>query len=169
MRVSSLLLSAALIAGSVTQGFAEMTKDEIRQGFKEHAALAQYYRWYQYYERPKGGIANAIDILAEDVIVVSGLGTAKGHAEYEARVTQLPTNWQNAHHVKSTAITHNDDGTMRLFAEITYQNKGLLEDGTELLARTKHEWTVENDVTERFARIKRVDVEVLEPFRPKGG
>jgi hypothetical protein len=307
MRLSTILLSAALLAGSVTQGLAEMTEDEIRQGFKEHAALAQYYRWYQFYERPEGGVANALDILTEDVTVTSGLGTANGHAEYEARVTQLPTSWKNAHHVKSTEITHNDDGTMRLSAEITYQNKGLLEDGsvreadltytvdlvpgedvlpllsevtiaqnsestvesfddayaenrvkslvhyylaliedpardpepmralfadgfslnfssgaitdfegfaawlagpgsqvaasthviekfsveetdentyavsmefdwfgllpdgTELLARTKHDWTVENDVTERFARIKTVDVEVLEPFRPKDG
>ncbi|WP_179380918.1 hypothetical protein [Jannaschia marina] len=284
-----------------------MTQDEIRRGFEEHAALAQYHRWYQFYERPEGGVGNSLDILTEDVTVTSGLGTANGHAEYQARVTQLPASWKNAHHVRSTEITHNDDDTMRLTAEITYQNQGLLEDGavraadltytvdlvpgegvlpllsevkidqnsestvegfddaytenrmkslvhyylaliedpsrdpepmrelfaegislnfssgaitdfegfaawlagpgsqveastheienfsveetgentyavsmefdwfgiapdgTELLARTKHDWTVENDVTERFARIKTVDVEVLEPFRPKDG
>lgn len=307
MRLSQTLLSVALLFGSVTQGIAQMTQDEIKQGFREHAAMAQYFRWYQFYERPVGGVANAIDILTKDVTVESGLGTANGHAEYEARVTQLPDTWQNAHHVKSTEITHGDDGSMTLSAKITYQNKGLLPDGavrqadltytvdlvpgetvlpllskvlieqnsettvetfedayaknrmlslvhywlaliedpardpepvreiladgfslnfssgaitdfdgfkawlagpgsqvaasthvisnfsveekavdktyrvsvdfdwagitpdgTELVAKTRHNWTVENDVTERFARIKTVDVEVLEPFRPRG-
>lgn len=306
MRLSRTMLSLGLLFGSVTQGIAQMTQDEIRLGFREHAAMAQYYRWYQFYERPAGGVANAIDILTHDVTVASGLGTANGHAEYEARVAQLPDTWQNAHSVKSTEITHGDGGAMTLSAQITYQNKGLLPDdavrqadltyrvdlvpgetvlpllstvliqqnsettvetfedayaknrmlslvhfwlaliedparnpepvreiladefslnfssgviadfdgfkawlagsgsqvaagthvisnfaveekevdktyrvstdfdwigiapdGTELVAKTRHSWTVKNDVTERFARIKTVDVEVLEPFRPR--
>ena len=44
---------------------------------------------------------------------------------------------------------------------------GVMPDGTELIAKTRHQWTATNDVTERFARIKTMDVEVLEPFRPK--
>lgn len=306
MRKSTILLSAALLIGSVTQGFAQMTQDEIRRGFQEHAALAQYHRWYQFYERPEGGIANAIDILSEDVVVTSGLGTANGHDEYAARVTQLPDTWQNAHHVQSTEIAHGEDGAMTLTAQIIYQNQGMLPDeavrqaeltytvelvpgetilpllsnvliaqnsestgemfvdayaenrmlslvhywlaliedpsrnpepvreilasdfslnfssgaitdfdgfkewlagpgsqvtasthvisnftvtettsntyavtvdfdwsgivpdGSELVAKTRHSWIVENDPTERFARIKTVDVEVLEPFRPRG-
>ena len=283
-----------------------MTQEEIKNGFREHAAHAQFYRWYQFYERPAGGIENALDILTEDVTVTSGLGTANGHEEYAARVSQLPTSWKNAHHVASTEITHGADGVMTLTAQITYQNAGMLEDGavrqaelsynvaltpgadvlpllsevtispvsdgtaeeyrdayadnrmlslvhywlaliedpsrnpepvreiladdfslnfssgaitdfdgfkawlagpgsqvaasthllenfsasenadgtyqlsvdfdwygilpdgTELVAKTRHNWTATNDVTERFARIKTVDVEVLEPFRPKG-
>ena len=284
-----------------------MTQDEIRQGYKEHAALTQFYRWYQVYERPEGGIENAINILTEDVSLTSGLGTGNGHAEYRARVAQLPDAWGNAHHVKSTDITHWDDGSMTLTANIVYQNTGMLPDGevrqadlkytvelvsgdavlplfshvvieqdsestvetfedayaenrmrslvhywlaliedparnpepvreiladgfslnfssgaitdfdgfkdwlagpgsqiaasthvisdfsvtekdggtyqvsmsfgwegitpdgTELVAKTQHIWIVENDVTDRFARIKTVDVEVLEPFRPRDG
>lgn len=130
MRRSSILLSAAVLAVTATQGVAQMTLDEIRQGYQEHAALAQYHRWYQFYERPEGGIDNALDILTEDVTVTSGLGTANGHAEYAERVTQLPDIWDNAHHVRSTEITHGADGAMTLTAQITYQNQGMLPDGT---------------------------------------
>ncbi len=129
MRRSSILLSATILATSATQGVAQMTEDEIRRGFQEHAALAQYYRWYQFYERAEGGVSNAIDILAEDVVVTSGLGTARGHDEYAARVSQLPDTWNNAHHVQSVAIEHGDEGAMTLNAQITYQNRGMLPDG----------------------------------------
>lgn len=120
---------AASLTFAATQGLADMTDEEIRNGFREHAAMAQYHRWYQFYERSDGGIANALDILTQDVTITSGLGTANGHAEYEARVTQLPDTWNNAHHVKSAEISHGDDGAMTLTAQITYQNQGMLPDG----------------------------------------
>jgi ketosteroid isomerase-like protein len=91
--------------------------------------LAQYHRWYQFYERSEGGVENALDILAEDVVVISGLGTANGHDQYAERVMQLPTTWQNAHDVRDVQVTVNEDGTMALTADITYLNAGLMEDG----------------------------------------
>ncbi|WP_179380331.1 hypothetical protein [Jannaschia marina] len=130
MRTNPICLSVALIAFAATQADARMTDAEIRQGFEEHAALAQYHRWYQVYERPEGRLANALDILTGDVVVTSGLGNATGRDEYAARVKQLPETWRNAHHVRSTEITHHADGTMTLAAEILYQNEGMLPDGT---------------------------------------
>lgn len=288
-----------------TLGIAEMTETEIRNGYRVHAAKAQFHRWYQVYERSSGGIENALDILTDDVNVKSGLGEANGHEDYATRVQGLPDTWKNAHFPSEIDVTVNDDGTMALVADVTYLNEGLLPDGavrtadltytvnlapsegvlpklstvlieqnsdgtaetfedayalnrslslvhywlaliedpsrnpdpvseiladefslnfssgaitdfdgfkawlagpgsqvaasthkienfsamasgdglfdismefdwngllpdgTELVARTRHTWTATNDVTERFARIKSVDVEVLEPFRPK--
>lgn len=129
MRRSSTLLSAVALVVSATQGTAQMTHDEIRLGFREHAAMAQYYRWYQVYERSEGGIANALDILTKDVIISSDLGTANGHSEYSERVKQLPDTWNNAHHIQSVEITHGTDGAMTVAAQITYQNQGMLQDG----------------------------------------
>ena len=299
------LALAASTALTATAAGAEMTQTDIREGFRTHAALAQFHRWFQVYERPEGGIENAVDILAEDVVVTSGLGTASGHGDYAARVQSLPAEWRNAHVPSDVTVTHSPDGSA-LTAKVTYLNQGLLPDGavrsadltyevalaedaallpkiaavtitqdaegtaeafrdayalnrtlslvhywlaiiedpardpepareiladgftldfssgaitdfegfaawlagpgsqvaastheiegfavmetgenaydvtmefdwagitpdgTELVARTRHSWQVVNDPTERFARIKRVGVEVLEPFRPKG-
>ncbi len=299
------LLSAAILTFTASQGLADMTEDDIRNGFREHAAMAQFHRWFQVYERPGGGIENAVDILSDDVTVTSGLGTANGHDDYAARVSQLPETWLNSHRVGDVEFTHGTEGEMTLNAAVNYQNEGMLPDGqmraaglsyavtfqpgtavlpklsevkitqnseaiggtysdayaenrmlslvhywlaliedpardpapvqeiladefslnfssgaitdfagfkawlagpgsqvaasthvisnfsatdlgdetyglsvdfdwfgitpdgTELVAKTRHAWTAQNDVTARFAQIKTMDVEVLEPFRPR--
>ncbi len=302
---SALYSAAASVLLTATAAHADISPSDVKEGFRKNAALAQFYRWYQLYERNEGGIANALDILDEDIYVKSGLGEANGHADYETRVKSLPTTWQNSHQVKSVDVKIDAEGALSLSAQITYQNLGMLDDnavrqaelsyaityapsddllpklatveitpvaesgpdafvdaypenrvkslvhywlaiiedpardpepfkeilaqdpsinfssgkiqdydglakwlaetgsqvaasthvidslsvtqgadntwqaemvfdwagllpdGTELIAKTRHNWVIENDVTERFARVKQVDVEVLEPFRPK--
>ncbi len=105
------------------------TQVTIKNGFKEHAIMAQFHRWYQIYERPAGGIDNALDILSRNVIVTSGLGTANGHKEYSERVQKLPQTWQNAHHVQSADITFDDNDNASLNAKVAYQNIGMLPNG----------------------------------------
>lgn len=303
-RLSALALSGATLL-SGTSAAAEMTVQDIKDGYKANAALTQFYRWFQFYERPDGGIENALDILAEDIFVKSTLGEANGKDEYQARVESLPTTWKNSHKINSVDVEIDNAGSVSLTADVTYQNigagpegvigqaelsyamtfdvsseafpklakveisnasqgvaeayydaypenrvrslvhhwltiiedpsrnpepfkeilaenpeinfssgliqdyeglaswlagpgsqvaasthiiedlevteiqggnwqavmifdwAGLLPDGTQLVAKTQHTWVVGNDVTERFARVKKVDVEVLEPFRPK--
>jgi hypothetical protein len=43
----------------------------------------------------------------------------------------------------------------------------ILPDGIELVAKMCHSRGVEDNPREHFTRIKRVDVEALEPLRPK--
>lgn len=124
------LAVAAILATSGAAFSADMTEQDIKNGFKEHAAKAQFYRWYQYYERSEGGIENAIDILSPDVRVKSTLGEAKGTDAYRERVAQLPTTWKNAHFVNNMETTIEEDGTVSLNAEITYLNEGANVDGS---------------------------------------
>lgn len=51
---------------------------------------------------------------------------------------------------------------------MTFDWNGILPNEVEMTAKTKHTWLVVDNPTERFARIKTIDVEVLEPFEPKG-
>lgn len=132
MKKTLTFLALATVLGFTTATTAladDMTPTQIKNGYLEHGALAQYRRWYQVYERAEGGIENALDILAEDVVVTSGLGTAKGLEKYAQRVSQLPQSWQNAHQVRDVQVSINEDGSMALTADITYLNAGLLEDG----------------------------------------
>jgi hypothetical protein len=124
------LAVAAIFTTSGAASSADLSDQDIRNGFKEHAAKAQFYRWYQYYERSDGGIENAIDILSPDVRVKSTLGEVKGTDAYRERVAQLPTTWKNAHFVNNVAITIEDDGSISLNAKITYLNEGANEDGS---------------------------------------
>ncbi len=102
---------------------------DLKTSHLRHAALAQLHRWYIGYEQPAYGIANMLDILSPDITVKSGLGEAKGHAAYAERVSKLPASWQNAHWIKSAAITVPDGGAIQLDVNITYLNKGILPDG----------------------------------------
>ncbi|KIC51934.1 hypothetical protein [Tateyamaria sp. ANG-S1] len=105
------------------------TETEVRQSYLQHGAMAQLHRWYQYYENDSVGIENQLDILAEDVAIVSANGTAEGHEAYAAAVSQLPSTWQNSHSLTSSSVEVRDDGTLGLSATITYQNVGMLEGG----------------------------------------
>jgi hypothetical protein len=45
--------------------------------------------------------------------------------------------------------------------------QGSLPDGKPMLAKTRHAWTVIDPPQERFARVKTVAVQVLEPLAPQ--
>ncbi len=100
-----------------------------RIGYLQHAAMAQFHRWYQYYEQAQPVLANQLDILSPQVRVKSGLGEVRGHAAYSERVAQLPKDWKNAHFLKDARVDVDADGAMRLTAQITYLNQGMLPDG----------------------------------------
>ena len=120
-------LTTMLLVAPAAYGAEDMTTQEIKDGFRKHAALTQLHRWYLLYEEPAYGIDNQLDILDANVALKSGLGEGKGHEQYVERVKQIPTTWKNAHDVKTTSVTVNDDGSVNLMANITYLNQGLLE------------------------------------------
>ncbi len=150
------LVTLTILASTPTLGWADMSPEEIKNGYKVNAAFAQFYRWYQYYERSEGGIDNALDILTQDVNVKSGLGEANGHEEYKARVTQLPTSWKNAHFPKDPKVTFNADGSTSISSELTYLNEGLNPDGKIRQAELTYTMalTQGDDVLPKFSAIK---------------
>jgi hypothetical protein len=107
-----------------------MTYDEIRQGYRKHAAMAQIHRWYQIYENPNSRIENALDILATDIKLKSGLGEAVGHEAYKQRIAQLPKTWKNAHTIKDARFSVGADGAIGLEVDIVYLNQGMRPDGS---------------------------------------
>ena len=124
MKTFSILVVLFTVLAS-TSGVHAMTPEEIRLGFKKHAALAQFHRWYQLYENNAVPIENSLDILAADVTVKSGLGEGKGHDVYKQRIAQLPKAWKNAHFPRNIQVTPKADGSTELTAEVTYFNEGM--------------------------------------------
>jgi len=97
--------------------------DKFKAIQNSHLALTQYYRWYQVYEVPfnKARIDNQLDILAEDVEILSQVGSSKGKNGIAERL-KVFEGWQNAHHVKHTTIKQISDEELSLEADILYQN-----------------------------------------------
>ncbi len=127
----------------------------IEQGYINHAALAQLYRWYQLYENPDVPIENQLDILDPDVTVTSSLGTATGHDNYKERVGQIPQSWKNAHFVSNPQTTIARDGTISLSADVAYSNQGMLADGQIRTAELTYSTTLApgDGILPKFTRI----------------
>lgn len=137
--VSFMLMAGAVattgVLGSIPAAAQSPGQEAIRNGYKKHAALAQLYRWYLYYERPDALLKNQIDILAENIRVKSPRGEVTNRAAYAKAVQTLPRTWRNAHFVHRHKVTVNADGTIAMTAEITYLNLGIKKDGGLTAAR----------------------------------
>ncbi len=126
---SVLILISSLALPRAGHSEENLSIQEIKQSYQRHAALTQLHRWYLAYEHPDYDMRHQLDILDPAIHVSSTLGTANGHAEYVARVQQIPSQWQNGHFVDSTTFQIQPDGTLKLHADITYQNRGMLPEG----------------------------------------
>ena len=112
----------AEVAAAITNFLNEKKATMIQSQKNTHAAKAQLYRWYTLYERElsQPRIANQLDILTEDVKIVSAAGEMQGRANYPARLA-VYKGWKNAHHVEQVSVKEAEDGRLNLEADITYQ------------------------------------------------
>jgi hypothetical protein len=102
-----------------------MQQKDIRNGYRKHAALSQFHRWFLIYENSLVPLATQLDLLAADIKLKSGLGEAKGHDDYANRMSQIPKTWRNAHFVKSFRVDVKSNGEAVINAGITYLNEGM--------------------------------------------
>lgn len=152
------LVASAMTLVSVNTSFAaeDMPTEEIVNGYRVNAALTQLHRWYLLYEEPQTDLANQLDLLTSDINLKSGLGEAKGHEDYRARVAQIPTDWKNAHLVNSTEFSFSDTGQITLTAEVGYVNQGILPEGAVRTAELAYSTTLlpTDGVLPKFSRIE---------------
>lgn len=140
------------------------TMKKIHHTHLQHLALIQYYRWYQVYELPftPGRIANQLDILADEVEIISAQGTTKGKAGLPDRL-KVYEGWKNAHHVKQVEVKEGENNTLLLEADILYQN---IRPDDSRFSYTIHYSTVlqlqENDLPV-FSQVKLAPTGVIDP------
>lgn len=141
-----------------------LSRIDIETGYLDHAAMAQFLRWFQLYERPAGGVDNAVDVLAPDVVLRTSLGDVQGHETYRAAVSALP-DWQNTHHVTQAFTAIDAEGRASLTARIRYENIGILPDGQVQESEISYSvnFTREEDLLPKIAAI------TIIPEAPKAG
>ncbi|MET8627886.1 hypothetical protein ABZW30_29795 [Kitasatospora sp. NPDC004669] len=69
----------------------------------------------------------------------------------------------STHHLIDPVITPGEDGDHRITVDFAWE--GITRTGQPMTARTRHAWTL-TDTGERYLRLKRFHVTVLEPFTP---
>ncbi|MFT2111770.1 hypothetical protein [Marinomonas sp. 2405UD68-3] len=120
-------LSAIIIASSLMGSTSALSDEETHfnatKTTQSHLVKAQFYRWYQLYERPmnKTRIENQMDILAKGIMITSAAGQVKGKENYHERV-KVFTGWKNAHHVQAVNVIETSPTEYQLTASIQYQN-----------------------------------------------
>lgn len=119
----SITFAASVLISPYSLGDDAATDSHFQKTIDDHLAKAQFYRWYQLYERPitNNRVQNQLDILDNDIIITSAAGQQKGKQGYPARLA-LFKGWENAHHVQSVEVTSIGDGSYKLTANIEYQN-----------------------------------------------
>lgn len=65
------------------------------------------------------------------------------------------------------AFSHTTLGDNQYEVTMDLDWNGILPNGGQLTAKTRHVWRVIDDPSARFARIQAIEVEILEPFQPK--
>lgn len=96
----------------------------------------------------------------------------------EVSTTSVITDWNNfrewilnipnsikerSHTPKEFSATLNDDGCISV--SVNFEWNGISVKGKKMIAETRHEWLLENNMDERFARIKRLKVLQIKPFQ----
>ncbi len=104
-----------------------MNDEEIRNSYREHGALAQVYRWWQWYEHPDSSLENQLDIMSPDIVINAPSGLAENRDAYAEMAAGFPT-MQNAHIPDSIELILGD-GLVSGIADITYLNLGAQPDG----------------------------------------
>ncbi len=90
----------------------------------QHLIKAQFYRWFQVYERPVNvpRIESQLELLVDEIIIDNPLsGERRGKAAC-AEALLLLTNSKNAHHVSDICIIVQDEAKALLTATVHYQN-----------------------------------------------
>lgn len=99
----------------------------IRASHTSHAALAQFYRWFQHYEHADIPLNDHLLLLSPDARFKTVSGDAVNVAAYQQQASKVPNVWKNAHFVRKVNINVDEKASVRLDADIVFVNRGALE------------------------------------------
>jgi hypothetical protein len=152
----------------------KFTRVEIRQGdvsqadsftdaYPENRLRSLLHYWLALIEDPARTSAPFMEILADGFQLNFTSGVISDADSFDA--------WVKGPASSVAASKHDlEDFTFEVTGENAYRLNvkmnwwGLLPDGRRMVAKTDHTWDVVDDPSERFARIKTINVEVLKPF-----
>ncbi|CAI8896281.1 MULTISPECIES: hypothetical protein [Bacillus] len=91
----------------------------------------------------------------------SEIDTLKGFNEWLATASSQVK--QSGHYPKNLSVTENVDNTINV--SVDFEWEGISVDNKPMVAETHHEWVLENNLDERFARMRMMKVTQTKPFQ----
>lgn len=124
------------------------------------------YYWLALVDNPKRNAEPFKEIFCDDFSLnfsVGRLDTFQKFKSWYGRTAAQVT--VSTHIINSLTYEEVAPHTYKVVADLDWQ--GILPDGKIFIGRTIDTWTLIDNPTERFARIKSEDVNILIPFQPK--
>jgi hypothetical protein len=122
--------------------------------------------WLYLMETPLTSLHQFKELLADDFQLSMSTAAVNTWQGFEEWLTAIPKRIkQSAHREKNFSAKENPDATITV--SVDFEWEGISVDDRELLAETHHEWMLENNPDERFARMKQMTVTQIIPFTVK--
>lgn len=149
----------------ITQ-ISEGTAAEFRPAYVENRVLSLIHYWLALVEDPERGLEPFTEILADGFELQFSSGPITDFKALELWLRgPASATVASTHEMANFSCEQVDQTTYRAQADFGW--RGILPDDQLMVGKTRHHWQVVNDPKERFARIKALEVEVLEPFKPQ--
>lgn len=143
------------------------TADTYTSAYPENRMRSLVHYWLALIEDPARNPEPVAEILADDFSLNFSSGAITDFEGFKAWLAGPASQVRaSTHQIGDFNVTQESDTAYQI--EMTFDWDGILPNEQQLVAKTRHTWKVIDDPSERFARIKQMNVEVLEPFRPKG-
>lgn len=156
-----------LLSNVLIEQNGEPEAGEFVDAYAENRMRSLVHYWLALIEDPSRNAEPVREILVDDMSLNFSSGTITDFEGFEAWLAGPGSQVAASTHVISN-LSAEETGENTYAVTVDFDWSGILPDAAVMVAKTRHNWTVVNDPTERFARIQTIDVEVLEDFRPRG-
>lgn len=138
---------------------------QFTSAYAENRAKSFMHYWLYLMETASVNGNEFKELLAEqfelNLSTGSKIDTLKGFNEWLATASSQVK--QSGHYPENLSITENTDNTIHV--SVDFEWEGISAENKPMIAETHHEWVLENNLEERFARMKMMKVTQTKPFQ----
>ena len=137
--------------------------EDIENNYMRTRLLTVVHRWLELVENPNRTADPFKEVVADEIYFDFSSGAIENFDDLAAWIKGPASSVAYSKHDLS-GFSFKSTGDNQYELNVTMDWQGLLPDGQRMSAKTQHNWTVVDNPSETFARIKTINVEVLEPF-----
>lgn len=144
----------------------EPTSGTFKSAYGENRLLALVHYWLALIEDPARNPEPVRELLAKEFSLNFSSGAVTDFEGFKTWLAGPASQVAASTHVLSN-FSYKELGEGQFSLMVDFDWEGILPDGKQMIAKTRHSWKVVDDPAEAFARIRSMDVEVLSPFTMK--
>ena len=145
-------------------GTGNIDEPKFETAYPENRAKSFMHYWLYLMETAGVNSAKFKELLAQEFeLNLTSTDKITTLEAFEKWTASIPTRVKDsAHYVKDFSVKDNEDGTLSV--SVNFEWEGISADDKPMIAETHHEWLLENNLDERFARMKNMKVTAIKPF-----